>query len=195
MSTPTGTPDSSEGAIPQRVDARLLRSSWNLPALPAAIGVLALWAEATDGRLSGLGVGLEVVAALVGLGVAASHLRVADGHLRVRFFAPWVRAVTLDRLTLVRARKSESNLGSAPAVDLVDADGKRATVRLGWWESESDLLAILDEAANAAGAQRNPRAEDLLRDRPDGPSWEPGRRRREARRQRRGARTAGRGGR
>jgi hypothetical protein len=177
----------------QQLDARLLRSSWNLPALPAAIGALALWAEATDGRLSGLGVGLEIVATLIALGVVASRLRLAEGRLRVRFFAPWARSVKLDRLVSVRGRKSKSSLGSAPAVDLVDADGGRATLRLGWWDAESELLAILDEAAESAGAERNPRAADLLRDRPDGPSWEPGRRRREARHQRRSDRAAGRG--
>jgi hypothetical protein len=189
------TPGSSARVTPQQLDARLLRSSWNLPALPAAIGGLALLAEATDGRLSGLGLGLEIFAVLVALGVGASHLHIVGGRLSVRFFAPWVRVVALDRLTSVRARKSKSNLGSAPAVELVDTHGKRATVRLGWWESESEMLAILDEAAESAGAERNPRAEVLLRDRPDGPSWEPGHRRREARRQRRDARTTGRGGR
>jgi hypothetical protein len=181
------------GGTTQRLDARLLRSSWNLPALPAAIGALALWAEATDGRLSGLGVGFEILAALVALGVVASRLHVAEGRFRVRFFAPWTRSVKLDRLISVRGRKSKSSLGSAPAIDLVDADGGRATLRLGWWDAESELLAILDETAESAGAQRNSRAADLLRDRPDGPSWEPGRRRREARHQRRSDRAAGRG--
>jgi hypothetical protein len=179
MSAPADAPQDA------RLDARLLRSSWNLPTLPAALGGLALLADSTAGQISGLGIGLEVVAALIAAAVAASRLRIADGTLRVRFFVPWTRSVALDRLTSVSARKSWSNLGSAPAVELADTTGRRASVRLSWWDSESELLAILDEAAEAAGAKRDPRAEVLLRDRPDGPSWEPGRRRREARRRRR----------
>jgi hypothetical protein len=148
-----------------------------------AVAGLAFLAEGTIGQVSALGVGLVALGALVAVGVAASRLELDGSRLSARFFAPWRREVELGRLASVRSRRSKASLGTAPALDLVDRDGRRLTLRLGWWRHESEVLAAIDAAAANAGAELEPAAAAILAERPDGRSWEPGRRRRAAKRE------------
>lgn len=173
---------SGPGRPEAEIRSTLLGSSWYIPALPAAIAGLAFLAEGTIGHVSMLGIGLVVVGLLVAAGVATSRVELRGNRLSARFFAPWRHEVALDRLASVRSRRSKASLGTAPALDLVDRDGRRVTLRLGWWRLESELLAALDGAASTAGADVEPDAAILLAERPDGRSWEPGRRRRAAKR-------------
>jgi hypothetical protein len=186
---------SDEGRRVAEIRSTLLGSSWYIPILPVAIAGLAFLAEGTIGRVSALGVGLVALGALVSAGVAVSRLELRGSRLSVRFFSPWRRDVDLERLTSVRSRRSKASLGTAPALYLVDRDGRRLALRLGWWHHESEVLAAIDAAASDAGAEVQPEAATILAERPDGRSWEPGRRRRAAKREldRPGARRRGKG--
>lgn len=174
---------SGPGRPEAEIRSTLLGSSWYIPALPVVIAGLAFLAEGTIGHVSTLGIGLLVLGLLVAAGVATSRVELRGNRFSARFFAPWRREVALDRLASVRSRRSKASLGTAPALDLVDRDGRRVTLRLGWWRLESELLAAIDGAASTAGADVEPDAATLLAERPDGRSWEPGRRRRAAKRE------------
>jgi hypothetical protein len=179
------------GPREREVRATLLGSSWYIPALPVAIAGLAFLAEGTDGRVSALGIGLLLFGVLIAVGVLVSRVELTGDRLSARFYAPWRSEVALDRLVSVRSRRSKASLGTAPALDLLDRDGRRLALRLGWWTKEPELLAAIDAAAAEGGAAVEPAAAAILAERPDGRSWEPGRRRR-AERDRLG-RGAGRG--
>ena len=163
---------------PPRFEAGLLSSSWVIPivvivvALPISASALAL------------GVVLLVAGAVVAaLGLVIGYLRLTsqitlrDNDLRVRFFSTRSESVSLARLVRVSTRNSKASLGLAPAMELTSADRRSVTVRLGWWQRESELLGILDDAARRSGATVDAQAEVLLRDRPTGESWSLERRR------------------
>lgn len=156
---------------PPSFEARLLSSSWVIPfgflGLGALLALLPLssgWATVGSAAL----IGLALVVARLRL---ASRITLRGNELGVAFFSPRTRAVNLARLASISARTSKASLGTAPALEIRSSDGRGVTVRLGWWRRESELLALLDDAARRSDAQLDAHASQLLRDRPSGEWW------------------------
>jgi len=111
------------------------------------------------------------VATTVALLRSASRIALRGSELAVNFFWPAIAVVNLGRLASITARRSKASFGIAPALELKTADGQRATIRLGWWRREPELLAILADSVRRSGATLDGHVASILRDRPPGEWW------------------------
>ena len=148
---------------------RPLLVSWIVPIALSSIGGLTLLAF--PGRTDVLVVcGLFLVAGVASASlVLASRIRVADGQLMVRYRS--LRAVRLRLVDVQTVSTRRGRFSQAPALVIGARDGTQASMWLGTWRCEEDLLAILAQAADRARASVDAEAEVILRDRPSASVW------------------------
>lgn len=154
-------------------ETRLLGQSW---VLPVAVALLA--AGAAGFAVAGfptlwLAALLAVGAVVVGRLRAASRITVVGERLCVAFLRTQPRCIGLRELGSVMPRPAWENGWMAPTLELTSRDRRRVTIRLGWWNQESELLAIIADAADRAGALVDPSVTEILRDRPSAEWWTP----------------------
>jgi hypothetical protein len=161
---------------PPAFEARLLPISWVIPGFLIGMGLLLALIPSLAAPSQLIGWLLLAFGVVLGVLRWTSRITLRGGVLEARFF--WIRSssVSLARLAGVTARASKASLRVAPALDLRAADGTRATIRLGWWRRETELLGILADAASRTGATVDAQAAALLRDRPPAEWWSPSQR-------------------
>jgi len=149
---------------------RPLLLSWIVPVAPFTIGGLPLLTF--PGRADVLVVcGVLLVAGVVAMALLLlSRIRVVDGSLTVRYRSLRLVRLRLYDLGTVSARRVR--FSDVPALDVETRDGTRASIRLGTWRREEELLAILAQAADRAHAAVDPAAVVILRDRPSSDWWQ-----------------------
>jgi len=156
---------------PPSFEARLLASSWVIPLGLLGLGALLALLPLSSGWATVGGAGLIGLALVIARLRWVSRITLVGSELTVSFFSPRTRSVSLARLAGISSRASKASLGLAPALEIRSTDGRAATVRLGWWRREPELLGLLDDAARRSTALLDPQTEKLLRDRPSGESW------------------------
>lgn len=154
----------------------LLASCLILPAMPIVVAIVAWLANAPIVALVLGGIGALVTGLFFD-----SSLRIESGTLSVRMMAFRGRSLRLDELSEAYSEPAAPSFWQAPALRLVDRNGLRLSVCLGWWRLESEFLARIATAVAASGARTEPEIRQILRRRPPGMYWAvaaPGRRRR-----------------
>jgi hypothetical protein len=146
---------------------RLLASSWFIPVFVSFFGIPLIAVE--DVRLIGVVIlGLAVTVAVLRI---RSQIVVEGSQLETRFFGV-PGAVDLSAVVSIRSRPSKASLFIAPALEIIDARGGSATVRLGWWHSEPSLLRLISDAVTDRDVEIDDLSQKLLRIRPSGESWD-----------------------
>jgi hypothetical protein len=112
---------------------------------------------------------LLVLAAISAVLVFVSRIDVASGQLSMTFRGLRPRVIHLFGLRAVTSRRIWFT--PAPALELLALDGTRLEIRLGTWQREEELLAILSAAAETSHAKVDAGAREILRDRPTWRSW------------------------
>jgi hypothetical protein len=144
-------------------------TAWVIPGCLAVTGGLSALAfphRADVLVVAGL---LLLLAAASGVLVFVSRLDVQNGQLSTTFRGIQPRVIHLFGLRAVTSRRIWFT--PAPALELLALDGNRLEIRLGTWQREEELLAILARAAETSHAQLDGQASEILRDRPTAQSW------------------------
>jgi hypothetical protein len=149
---------------------RPLLLSWVVPLSLFTIGGLPL--IAFPGRTDVLVVcGLLLIGGVIAsLLLLFSRIRVVDGYLVVQHRS--LRSVRLNLYELRAVSTRQPRSGGMPALDIETRSGARASIRLGMWRREDELLAILAHAAERARASVDADAEAILRERPSAQTWQ-----------------------
>jgi hypothetical protein len=153
----------------RRFVARPLWVAWVVPTSLAVIGGLPLLTLRWRPDILVVTGGILVVATVLAILLAASRLTVADGVLCVRHYS--VRRLCLGLRGLRSVTAHPVRFGGGPALELIGVDGAGLRVRLGTWRHEEELLSILAAAAAQSGAQVDPEATEILRERPAPGLW------------------------
>jgi hypothetical protein len=149
--------------------ARPVPMTWLIPGCLAFTGGLAAVAFSQRPDVLVVAGLLLVVAAVSAVLVFVSRIDVAAGQLSMTFRGFRRRTIHLYGLRAVTSRRMWTT--PAPALELLALDGTRLEIRLGTWQREEELLAILDAAARTAHAKVDSTASEILRDRPTWRSW------------------------
>ena len=161
-----------------RFETRLLRISWTFPIVLLAFGLGTALIPTFPSWARVAGVAMVALGSLVAVLRYASRITIRGSTLEVRFFSPRTWWVDLNHLSSVTARPSKASLGTAPALELRTRDqpmrgGEHATIRLGWWLREPDLLGLLRAAARQSGATLDEQVTQLFEQRPPAEWWNP----------------------
>lgn len=145
-------PDPDLFPLPATFEVGLAPWTFVLPGLPIALGAaVAIWELGFAQRpLAGL---LLLAAGLVVFWLRAfSRVRIADGHLHLRWLWPVDQRVDLERLVEARPARSLSfGLGAVNVLRLRDWRGDVVDLPLDRWAHEPELRAIIAAAARQAG--------------------------------------------
>jgi hypothetical protein len=145
------------------------RLAWLLPIALLNFGILPLlvFPGRADVRVV---CGLLAIAGLVVSGLLLmTRIRIADGWLTIRYHSPRTARIRLHDLLTVTTRSRKP--GSAPVLEMADRNGAQASVHLGTWRREDQLLTLIAQAADRARATVNADAAEILRDRPPAEYW------------------------